>query len=178
MTEYINNREKVKIKCNDCSYIFETIPSDHIGKTSGCPKCANLISNPEKEIVEFIKSLNILVKEGTREIIQNPNNGRKWELDIFLPEHNIAIEFNGIYFHSTARKSNINFHKEKTDACLEKGIFLLHIFEDDFNDKKHIVYNRIRELTNNPKTLPILSENTKLKVINSSLANKYLTTSK
>ena len=174
MTEYINNREKVKIKCNDCNYVFETIPSDHIGKASGCPKCANLISNPEKEIVEFIKSLNIVVKECTREIIQNPNNGRKWELDIFLPEHNIAIEFNGIYFHSTARKSNINFHKEKTDACLEKGIFLLHIFEDDFNYKKHIVYNRIRELTNKPKTLPILSENTKLKVINSSLANNFL----
>ena len=173
MTEYINNREKVKIKCNDCNYLFETIPSDHIGKSSGCPKCANLISNPEKEIVKFIESLGVKVIENERGIILNPNTGRKREIDIFLPDYNIAIEFNGIYFHSSKYKDK-KFHKEKTDACLEKGIFLLHIFEDDFNDKKHIVYNRIRELTNKPKTLPILSENTKLKIINSSLANNFL----
>ena len=172
MTKYINSRTKVKIKCNDCNYIFKSIPSDHMGKASGCPKCANLISNPEKEIVKFIKSLNIVVEEGTRKIIQNPNNGRKWELDIFLPEHNIAIEFNGIYFHSTARKSNINFHKEKTYACLEKGIFLLHIFEDDFNAKKDLIFARIQQLIG--KSEPILSKQTEVKTIDVSLASKFL----
>ncbi len=172
MTKYINSRMKVKIKCNDCNYIFKTIPSDHMGKASGCPKCANLISKPEKEIVEFIQSLDIEVEEGTRDIIKNPNNGRKWELDIFLPEHNIAIEFNGVYFHSTARKSNINFHKEKTDVCLEKGIFLLHIFEDDFNAKKDFIFSRIKHLLGKSKT--ILSENTKLKIINITLASQFL----
>jgi len=172
MTQYINNRKKVKIKCNDCNYIFATIPSDHMGKASGCPKCSNLISNPEKEIVEFLKSLNIVIEEGTREIIRNPNNARKWELDIFLPEYNVAIEFNGIYYHSTARQNNINFHKEKTDACLEKGIFLLHIFEDDFNAKKDLIFARIKQLIG--KSKPILFEQIEVKTIDVSLASEFL----
>lgn len=172
MSKYIDSRTQVRIKCNDCNYIFKSIAGDHYGKASGCPKCANLISNPEKEIVEFIKSLNIVVEETKRGIIRNPNNGRKWELDIFLPEYNVAIEFNGIYYHSTARNSNINYHKEKTDACLEKGIFLLHIFEDDFNAKKDLIFARIQQLIE--KSEPILSEQTEVKTIDVSMASKFL----
>lgn len=172
MSKYINSRTKVQIKCNHCNYIFESIAGDHFGKASGCPKCANLISNPEKEIVEFIKSLNIKVIEGTREIIKNPHNGRKWELDIFLPEYNLAIEFNGIYFHSTARKENRNFHKEKTDACEKKGIFLLHVFEDDFKDKKDLIFTRIKQLIGQLKSISF--KNTEVKIIDTSLANKFL----
>lgn len=52
MTKYINSRTKVKIKCNDCNYIFKSIPSDHMGKASGCPKCANLISNPVQTLMK------------------------------------------------------------------------------------------------------------------------------
>lgn len=173
MSKYVKNREQVRIKCNDCNYIFNSIAGDHYGKASGCPKCANLISNPEKEIVEFIELLGVKVIENERGIILNPNTGRKRELDIFLPDYNIAIEFNGIYFHSSKYKDK-KFHKEKTDACSSKGIFLLHIFEDDFNDKKDLIFNRIRELVNKPKSKPILSEKTKLKTISKSLANKFL----
>ena len=167
---FINGKSYINIFCQKCNKYFKQQAKMHL-QGSNCPKCANLISNPEKEIVEFIKSLGIEVIENTRKIITNPNTGRGRELDIFIPKYNLAIEFNGIYFHSSKFKDK-NFHKEKSDACREKGIFLLHIFEDDFNYKKDLIFNRIKYILGKLKY--ILAEEIKLKIINSSIANDFL----
>lgn len=63
------------------------------------------------------------------------------ELDVYLPDHNLAIEYDGLMFHSEGKfihsKFNgpdKNYHLEKTELCLENNIQLLHIFEtEDLN---------------------------------------------
>ena len=50
------------------------------------------------------------------------------ELDFFLPELNIAIEYNGIYWHSTKFKEN-DYHYNKSIQCYNKGIRLIHFYE-------------------------------------------------
>lgn len=60
------------------------------------------------------------------------------ELDIYLPSENLAIEFNGIYWHSELYKGN-NYHKIKTDICKSNNIQLLHIWEDDWDNKQDII---------------------------------------
>jgi len=50
------------------------------------------------------------------------------ELDIFLPEHNLAIEFNGSYWHHEAAKGK-TYHQEKKLACLAAGIDLIRIYD-------------------------------------------------
>lgn len=50
------------------------------------------------------------------------------ELDIFIPDYNLAIEYNGNFWHSLYEP---NYHKEKTLLCIEKGIKLFQIFETD-----------------------------------------------
>lgn len=60
------------------------------------------------------------------------------ELDIYIPSHNIAIECNGIFWHSDKVKEN-EYHREKYEACKQKGIQLLTIWEDWIVNKRDIV---------------------------------------
>ena len=90
-------------------------------------------SSYEDEIVEFIKSFY------SGEIIKNDRSIiAPKELDIYIPEHNLAIEFHGLFWHSINNKNQIKYYKfkhlEKTKACEAKGINLLHIFENEWLD--------------------------------------------
>jgi len=92
-------------------------------------------SNSEKEIVDFIKSIY------SGEIIENSRNIiSPYELDIYIPEKNLAIEFNGLFWHSIDSKELINEYKfkhlKKTQACEDKNINLLHIFENEWIDPR------------------------------------------
>ena len=73
------------------------------------------------------------------------------ELDIYIPEKKLAIEFNGIYWHSSIYKEK-NYHQQKSKLCQEKGIRLIHIYEDEWNDehKKEIIKDIIKHALNIP----------------------------
>lgn len=106
----------------------------------------------ETEISNHLISIkpNINILQNTRTVIQNK------ELDIYLPEYNIAIEFNGLYWHSYMNKEgathenqinklyNKKRHLEKTEACHKLGIKLLHIFENEWETKQQIWRSVIR----------------------------------
>lgn len=74
------------------------------------------ISYEEKEIVEFIKSFyNGTVEENVKDVIS------PYELDIFIPEKNLAIEYCGLYWHSEfSGNKNKNYHYNKWKKCNEK----------------------------------------------------------
>jgi len=97
------------------------------------------LSGPEQEIVNFIKEITDNIITNSREIIPPK------ELDIFLPEHNLAIEYNGLMFHSRGISKvpmfntptlDKNIHLDKTNSCEAKGIHLLHIFENEWREPK------------------------------------------
>jgi hypothetical protein len=74
------------------------------------------------------------------------------ELDIFLPELNFAIEYNGTYWHSEGigEESDKHRHIEKTERCEKKGITLFHIWEYEWLDPikqeilKSMISNKLR----------------------------------
>jgi hypothetical protein len=74
------------------------------------------------------------------------------ELDIYIPSKGIAIEYDGIWWHSemVGGKNKI-YHLSKTEECESKNIHLLHIFEPDWALKKDIVKNRLKHLLMNSK---------------------------
>ena len=136
-TQYVNSKTNVNIKCKEHG-IFEQIPNDHLsGK--GCPKCGLIYNKMEEEVKDFIKSLNINIIENSKEIIA------PLELDVFIPLHNLAIELNGLYWHSEVYKDN-NYHLNKTKLCQGKNIKLIHIFEDEWVFKKEIVKSRLKNI--------------------------------
>lgn len=59
-----------------------------------------------------------------------------FEIDISVPSKKLAIEFNGIYWHSESRGRGKEYHIGKTESCEKLGIQLLHVFETEWNSQK------------------------------------------
>ena len=141
--EYINSKSKIIIICPEHGE-FEQLSNSHL-QNKGCSKCINIISKSEQEIVNYMKELGIdNIEQSNRSILQGK------ELDIYLTDYNLAIEFNGLYWHDEYSKPD-NYHLLKTNECLLKGIQLIHIFEDEWINKKDIVKSRIINLVHKIK---------------------------
>lgn len=121
-TVYTGNKDKIDIICS-LHGIFKQTPNHHM-RGRGCPKCLHIISKPETELHNFIKSLGFEVETNNRKILN-----RK-EIDIYIPSLNKAIEFNGLYWHYSDKHFKPGKHALKSNLCREKGIKLLHIRED------------------------------------------------
>ena len=142
--EYIGNSISL-FKCNN-GHNFEITSDNYRGRTiNNTPLCTvcNPIGNSqsvkEKELFEFINSAY------SGEVIQSYRDGL--EIDIYLPHLNLGFEFNGLYWHSEEKKDR-NYHINKTNYFLEKGIRIIHIWEDDWVLKKDIIKSQILNLFN------------------------------
>jgi hypothetical protein len=102
-----------------------------------CNPISEQSSIKENELKLFIFSLNINFIENDRIIL----NGK--EIDIYLPDYKLGIEFDGLYWHSDKFIID-DYHINKSEECKKKGIQLLHIFEDEWIYKKEIVKSIIR----------------------------------
>lgn len=136
---YINASSIVDIICPIHGW-FPQKGTDHTCLKQGCPKCSNQMSSAEDEIYEFLKEMlpTTQIERRNRTIIAPQ------ELDIVVPSHNMAIEFDGLVWHSTKFNKDKQYHLVKTGQCLNKGITLIHIFEDEWNNKKDIVKSILR----------------------------------
>lgn len=135
--DYQSSKQNVIIDCPEHG-LFKQKPFDHLDG-HGCPKCVSTVSSHELEISEFLSEFSDEIITSKRNIIP------PLQLDIFLPKHNIGIEFNGLYFHSEEFKDK-KYHLNKTNRCNEIGVRLIHIFEDQWLFKKDIVKSRLLNL--------------------------------
>ncbi|MCK9477617.1 MAG: hypothetical protein M0R46_17005 [Candidatus Muirbacterium halophilum] len=139
-----NSDNTLLISCKDHKYrITKKLLQERIERynTIPCTMCnpINSYSTSGKEI----QLINFIKDNYNNEIIQNSRDIiTPLELDIYLPNKNLAIEFNGLYWHSELYKDK-NYHKNKYIKCKENNIQLLHIFEDDWNHKQEIVKSMI-----------------------------------
>ena len=97
-------------------------------------------SEGEKAVGDFIESLGVQLNRNSRKIIPPK------ELDIYIPSHNLAIEFCGVYWHGENQGKYRTYHKEKHTACREKGIQLLTIYDWEWNNRQLQVEQKIRSL--------------------------------
>lgn len=100
-----------------------------------CNPISDLKSIKEKELLKYIKSIyNDEIIDGYRDV---------YEIDIYLPELKIGFEFNGLYYHSDKFKEK-NYHLDKTNYFKERGIQIIHIWEDDWILKNKIIKSQIK----------------------------------
>lgn len=101
----------------------------------GCPKCSSNTSKAEIFILDYVQEMlpDMQIKHGDKNLLQG------LQLDIYVPEKDIAIEFNGVYWHSEARGKNSNYHYDKWLACKEKGIQLIQIWEDEWTRNPELI---------------------------------------
>ena len=134
---YVNNHSKVIIGCPKHGDFLQT-PSMHVNMRQGCPLCGTLSSKDELEIYELLKQ-----HYGGIIIMREHSIIAPKELDIFLPDKKIAIEYNGLRWHSSLFTQDKNSHLQKLELCKEKGISLIQVFEDEWVYHKDICKEKI-----------------------------------
>ena len=97
-------------------------------------------SRLQKEIVDFIKTF---YKGEIR--VNDFSFSKKLEIDVYIPEKNLAIEFDGLLYHSygkskyprfdNAGSEDMYYHLRKTEMCEDQGVKLFHIWENEWVDE-------------------------------------------
>ena len=125
-------------------------------------------SSQEREIKEYVKSLGFECHTD-RKILHGK------ELDIFIPEKNIAIEYNGNVWHSEKYKTK-DYHLNKLNECNRNGVRLIQIFEDEYQEHKDIVLSKIRHIlgSETQDAIKIQGRKCKVKEITNTEAEKFL----
>lgn len=93
-------------------------------------------SLPEREIRDILEAEGIKVISNDRDQIS------PYELDLFMPDHNLAVEYCGLYWHSEINRPS-NYHKDKYEECNRKGIRLITIFENEWLSSRDKVINTL-----------------------------------
>ena len=145
---------KIACTCLKCGKNYET----NARRVQRCPDCyscdwSNGTSKSEKEIVDYINSIY------SGEIIENDRRVLyPKELDIYLPDLKLAIEFDGDYYHGASSREYFQEMKKvatyKQTKCYKLGIYLITIKECEFlKDKER--YFKLLKRAIKPKTVEL-----------------------
>lgn len=158
-------------QCKKCNNIF--LSNLDNGKIPRCFDCFPKIDSGgqsiiEKELIDFIKTLEAKVIENNRIIIS------PMEIDSVVPDKRIGFELNGLYWHSEVSGNKSKFyHAQKTKLATDADFRLIQIFEDEWNNKKPIVKARIKSILGK-QTRRIYARKCAVKEIDSKTKNKFL----
>ena len=137
---YIDYDTKIKIICPTHGEFWQS-PDAHL-QGCGCQKCAHVNSKSEDSINNYInQECHLTTITRDRSLI-----GERLECDIVIPSHNLAIEFNGLRWHSEQFNTDKNYHLHKTEVVESKGYHLIHIFEDEWLEHRNLVLDKIKHI--------------------------------
>lgn len=116
-------------KCKKCGTFFSGRLSSGLTMLR-CPTCFPKEYSVSRSESELFESINVSNKIQTnRDLIDG------FEIDIFLPDFKIGIEYNGMYWHSEQKGITKYYHLDKTIASENEKLFLIHIFEIEWKNK-------------------------------------------
>ena len=125
-------------------------------------------SKPEKQLYEFItEELGIPAKRNDRSLIKPK------ELDIYIPDKNLAIELNGLLWHSEEFGKDRGYHLEKLDLCRKQKTSLVQIFENEWNYRTDQVKSFLRSKLGCNSRI-IYARKTEIREVNKSEAKQFL----
>ena len=138
-----------------------------IGWCTNCNPAEPSRSKEEMSLYDYIVSIagDTEIRHSDRETVPGS------EIDIYLPEKHIAIEFDGLYWHNEKNKNN-DYHLNKTEKCADVGIKLVHVFEDEWHFKQDIVKSRIAGLLG--ANTRLYARNCTIREMSLSEANSFL----
>lgn len=138
-------KTKVNIICTKHGMFTQSLDK-HIYAATGCPVCGSVArssytesrSKGEQSLCDFVSLLGFDVEHSNRTLIYPQ------ELDIYIPSKKLAIEYNGLYWHSEQQGKGKWYHKQKTLKCRDQGVRLIHIFEDEWILSPELVKQKIK----------------------------------
>lgn len=139
---------------------------------SGCPNCAagRSISVDEQELCDFLRSHGFIVEQSNRDVLKG------MELDMLIKDHNLAIEFNGLYWHSENQGKDKTYHYNKWFNAKKAGIQLLQIWEDEWKNNKEQVKTMLLHKLGINDSMRIYARKTRVDVVSLEDARNFLAT--
>ena len=134
--EYVvKQRSSVDI-ARELNIYYSTVASYCVGHGFPIRRRSNY-SLMEIEIKEYVESLGLLCESSNWTILKSK------EIDLYIPSKKIAIEINGLYWHSfnpaNFSHEDDSRHLNKTKEAASKGISLIHITDWEWKNKNDIV---------------------------------------
>ena len=150
LPQMIEKQLKVDLVC-ECGEVYSARMYElELGHKRRCRACSSTSSGPELELFELLTS-DFKIPEDKIERHSYPDFMDGEELDLFIPEFSLAIEYHGLAFHSERpvfgekSLSKIqSMHREKFLKCAAAGVKLVQIFEDEWLQKPEIVKSMLR----------------------------------
>lgn len=130
LSKYINSKELMIVLCSKHGEF--KIRLNDLNEGHGCRRCGSFGSAGETEVFDFIKQLASDVVKNDRSAIAPK------ELDTYVPSKKLAVEYCGLYWHAEDKRGKDHISK-KHKECKERGITLLTIFEDEWEERKEQV---------------------------------------
>ena len=140
-THYKNMRDTITVGCKIHGG-FETSVYQLQDQKVPCPECKDkYVSFHENKLRDWFTANGIEFKVQDREIIE------PYELDLVIPKYNLAIEVNGVYWHSILFKDKY-YHYKKWKRCLKLGIRLLQFYDSEIDNQFDMVVDSIKKVIN------------------------------
>ena len=109
---------------------------------TGPPKQQNQgVSNEELQVFHILR-----LELPTTQMIRGDRivlNGK--EIDAYLPEYKLGVEFDGLYWHNASQGKNSNYHLHKTLTAEQQGIRLIHIWSNEWENNRPIVVDILKK---------------------------------
>jgi len=122
------------MKCKSCSAIQRKIIFDALGNI--CSNCDPSGAKSHIDLYREVRTIDVDTVISCDSIVP-PD-----DVDIFMPLSLTAIDYNRLYFHSEVFKNRL-YHAEKSRYASSSGVNLLHLFEDEWRDRKEACLNHI-----------------------------------
>lgn len=137
---------------------------------SGCPTCsAGLsVSADEQELCDFIRSHGFIVEQSNRDLLDG------MELDLLIREKNIAIEYNGLYWHTEKRGKDKTYHYNKWLNSKKAGIQLIQIWEDEWKSNKEQIKSMVLHKLGVNNHARVYARKTKVKTVGIEQIREFL----
>lgn len=163
-------------------HTWEATPYSRTAKKTGCPYCSgrkivpgvnDLATTHPTPHPKTAKRYQMRLTEMVQALVPGSTvlsddhtvlpSGK--ELDIVVPDHHLAIEFNDIFSHSEqavferhAKPRPHSYHASKTREASSQGYQLVHVWEDDWLHRREIVLralaHRLHTVDRLPDVLP------------------------
>lgn len=95
-------------------------------------------SQPQQRVERWLTEMGVAYESNNRKLIH------PYELDIFIPSVNLAIEVNGIFWHSERNGKHRTYHQHKTVMCAKQGINLVQFWDFEINQSANVVQSILR----------------------------------
>lgn len=96
-------------------------------------------SSEEQMLIDYLTTLGVEFEVSKCGLLEG-----KREIDIYIPSKNLAIEVNGLYWHSDKVRPDKNYHQKKYDELKNKGISLIQFWDYEIRDRFDLCVSVIR----------------------------------